>query len=141
MKILSMLAIVLFVAGCATTIPPYNPPKAELAHLKSNKPLVLCKCGEIKGSANCCKSGLPLDEETGFHPNSMRHRIIMATQGELTKEELDCLYSQKDIRLCKSCGHIKGTSNCCKKTAPKCKKCGFDKNSLRYKLIQKTENK
>ena len=139
MKTLSLLAIVLLVVGCASTIPPYNPPASELAQLKAKQPLVLCKCGEIKGSANCCKSGLPVDMETGFHTNSMRHRIIMTTQGELTKEELDCLYSQKNITLCKSCGHIKGTSKCCKKTAPKCKKCGFDKNSLRYKLINKAK--
>ena len=137
MKTLPLLAVALLFTGCATTIPPYQPSKNELAHLKAKKPLVLCKCGEIKGSENCCKSGLPIDKETGFHENSMRHRIIMTTQGELTKEELDCLYSQKNITLCKNCGHIKGTSRCCKHSAPKCKECGFDTNSLRYKLIQK----
>ena len=139
MKTLSLLATALFFAGCATTIPPYQPSKTELAFLKAKKPLVLCKCGEIKGSENCCKSGLPIDKETGFHQGSMRHRIIMTTQGDLTKEELDCLYSQKDITLCKNCGHIKGTSRCCKHSAPRCKKCGFDTNSLRYRLIQKAQ--
>jgi hypothetical protein len=139
MKALSVLAIALLIVGCATTIPPYQPSTTELAQLKTKKPLVLCECGEIKGSKNCCKSGFPVDDETGFHPGSMRHRIIMTTQGELTKEELDCLYSKNNITLCKSCGHIKGTSKCCRHTAPKCKKCGFDTNSLRYKLINKAK--
>ena len=139
MKTLTLLAIALLFAGCATTIPPYQPSKTEVAHLMAKKPLVLCKCGEIKGSENCCKSGLPINDETGFHEDSMRQRIIMTTQGELTKEELDCLYSQKSITLCKNCGHIRGTNRCCKHSAPRCKKCGFDTNSLRYKLIQKTK--
>ena len=140
MKTLSLLAIVLLVAGCASTIPPYKPHPAELTALKEHKPLVICKCGEIKGSPNCCQSGLPLDQENGFIDNSIRDRIIETTQGELTQEELDCLYSQKDITICKDCGHIKGTSRCCKHSAPNCKKCGYDTNSLRYKLIQKAEH-
>lgn len=139
MKSISLLATLLLLAGCvASSIPPYKPPKAELALLKSKQPLVLCKCGEIKGTANCCKSGLPLDKETGFHPNSMRHWIIMTTQGELTKEESDLLYSKKDITLC-HCGHIKGTKKCCKQTAPKSPKTGFDSNSIRHKLLKKIQ--
>lgn len=138
MRFFSMLTVAVILSGCvASSIPPYKPNKEEMKHLMAKKPLVLCKCGEIKGTANCCKSGLPINEETGFHPNSIRQQIIMTMQGQLTKEELNCLYSQKDITLCKSCGHIKGTKNCCKKTAPKCKKCGFDTNSVRYKIIQK----
>ena len=140
MRIYPILTAAVILAGCvSSSIPPFKPSKEEMTHLMAQKPLVLCKCGEIKGSENCCKSGLPLDKETGFHPDSLRHRIVMTMQGELTKEELDCLYSQKDIRLCKSCGHIKGTRHCCKKTAPECDKCGFDTNSLRYKIIQKDQ--
>ena len=138
MKVLTLVTAAVLLAGCATTIPPFKPSKTELAQLKAKKPLVLCKCGEIKGSENCCKSGLPVNMETGFHPNSMRHRIIMATQGELTKQELDCLYSQKDITLNKD-GHIKGTDKCNRHIAPKCKKCGFETDSIRYKLINKAK--
>lgn len=141
MRILSMLTIALLMAGCvASSIPPYQPTKEEITQLKAKKPLVLCgKCGEIKGTANCCKSGLPLNDETGFHQNSMRQQIIMTTQGSLTKQELDCLYSQKDVTLCEKCGHIKGTDKCCKKTAPIDPKTGFESNSIRNKMIQKTQ--
>lgn len=137
MKFLTILGSALLLAGCASTIPPYTPPPTELAALKEKKPLVLCKCGEIKGSQNCCRSGLPLDRENGFIDNSMRDRIIETTQGELTQEELDCLYSQKDVRVCKDCGHIKGTNRCCKHSAPKCEKCGYDTNSLKHRLLSK----
>ena len=135
MKAITLFAVALILAGCATTIKPYKPTKAEMAHFKAKKPLVLCKCGEIKGNENCCKSGLPLDQETGFNQDSMCHRIIMTYKGDLTKDELDQLYSKDNVTLCPTCGHLKGTKKCCKKTAPKCKVCGFDQNSIRAKII------
>ena len=75
----------------------------------------LCKgCGQIKGSAKCCKPG---EKCPGC-------KLIKGSPG--------CCKIPKDVKvdpvLCAGCGHIKGSEKCCK-PAPKCGKCNLIKGS------------
>ena len=83
--------------------------------LKSAGAVKLCgSCGEIKGTANCCKK----DAE-----KCSKCELIKGSPGccKMTKGET--------VKLCSSCGEIKGTTKCCKKDAVKCTKCNLIKGS------------
>ena len=83
--------------------------------LKSAGAVKLCgSCGEIKGTANCCKK----DAE-----KCSKCELIKGSPGccKMTKGET--------IKLCSSCGEIKGTAKCSKKDAVKCTKCNLIKGS------------
>ena len=60
---------------------------------------------------------------------------------KIKKEDIKVLKAREDITLCGKCGEIKGIPECCKpksKDVPVCKKCGFPKDSFRYRIIQAT---
>ena len=79
-------AVLLAIGGCATKVCSCS--STEIAKLKEKKHLVICKCGEIKHSPNCCKKGIP-EGKSGFHKGSVRDRIIMSAQNlTMTPEEL-----------------------------------------------------
>lgn len=72
------------------------------------------KCGEIKGSENCCKPGLEKCSKCDAHKGS---------PGCCKLKE-----NKSDLILCK-CGHIKGSKLCCKSDNELCAKCGKAKGS------------
>lgn len=86
------------------------PAKAEA------KKVMLCgKCGEIKGSDDCCKAG-----------------ATKCGKCSMIKDSPGCCKMPAggaDAELCAKCGEIKGTDDCCKKGAVKCDKCGLIKGS------------
>jgi len=84
------------------------------------KCLLCCKCGQVKGSALCCKAGAEKCPNCGLHkgsPGCCRiNKIIEANPG-------------KDVCLCTYCGEVKGSEKCCKPGAEKCTKCGLNMGS------------
>lgn len=78
--------------------------------------IVLCgKCGQIKGSAECCKADAAKCSKCG---------LIRGSPGCCKLSE-----SGKDVTLCAKCGQVKGSDLCCKADAVKCGKCGLAKGS------------
>jgi len=75
---------------------------------------VICGCGEIKGSANCCKKDAIKCSKCGLNKGS-----IACCKKNLTGKE-----------ICLKCGEIKCSTNCCKQDAVKCSKCGLNKGSI-----------
>ena len=97
------LAVGMLVIGCNK--PPNPTPTAK----------ALCGgCGQIKGSAVCCKAD-----------------AAKCDKCELAKGSPGCckITKGKDAPLCAKCGQIKGTDVCCKADADKCAKCGMAKGS------------
>ncbi len=78
------------------------------------KKAVICACGEIKGTANCCKKDAVKCSKCGLNKGS-----IACCKKDLVGKE-----------ICLKCGDIKGTENCCKKDAKKCPKCNLNKGSV-----------
>ena len=77
--------------------------------------VMLCGlCGQIKGSADCCKEGAEKCEKCSLVKGSPGCCIMTAGQ---------------DVTLCAHCGQIKGSADCCKEGAEKCEKCGLAKGS------------
>ena len=81
--------------------------------------LVVCqKCGEIKGSENCCKVDAEKCEKCGLNKGSIGCcKALKPAEGE------------KEIVLCPKCGEVKGSDKCCKVDAEKCEKCGLNLGS------------
>ena len=82
-------------------------------------PLALCpKCGEIKGTAKCCK---------------LEGRTKCAKCGLLKGSPGCCKFhagAKTPVTLCPKCGEIKGGNACCKfEGRTKCAKCGLLKGS------------
>ena len=77
--------------------------------------LLCCKCGQIKGSALCCKPGAEKCSKCGL------------AKGSPGCCRLDG--AKADVCLCTYCGEIKGSDKCCKAGAEKCAKCGLNKSS------------
>lgn len=81
------------------------------------KAVMLCsKCGEIKGTNNCCNADAK-----------------KCTQCKLNAGSPACCkgidFSQGDVELCTHCGQVKGSDKCCVADAEKCSKCGLTKGS------------
>ena len=90
-----------------------NNVKENISIAKSNTPIKLCgKCGEIKGSENCCSKDAAKCDKCG---------LIKGSPG--------CCKISSDTLLCTICGEIKGSKNCCSKDAVKCDKCGLIKGA------------
>ena len=108
MMALMLAGMTIFVHGC----------KKSTDEVSSNKSgsIALCiKCGQIKGSALCCKPGQTKCGGCG-----------------LTKGAPGCCKIPKDattVALCGHCGQIKRSELCCKPNQSKCSKCGFVKGA------------
>jgi len=77
---------------------------------------VLCwKCGQVKGSAKCCKPGAAKCSKCGLHKGSPG---CCGRSGAKAR-----------VCLCTYCGEIKGSAKCCKPGSVKCGMCGLDKGS------------
>ena len=77
---------------------------------------VLCfKCGQIKGSALCCKPGAKKCTKCGLDKGSPGCCRLAGAKA--------------DVCLCTYCGEIKGSAKCCKPGAKKCTKCGLNMKS------------
>jgi hypothetical protein len=37
--------------------------------------------------------------------------------------------AEENVKLCKKCGQVAGSKECCRPDQPKCEKCGLDKDS------------
>ena len=89
-------------------------PEKAVATLKAKgeKPelrLAVCpECGEIKGTAQCCKPDAKKCSNCGLNKGSIG-----------CCKELKPLAGQKDIVLCAGCGDVKGSAKCCKPNATK----------------------
>lgn len=70
------------------------------------------KCGEIKGSPNCCNPNVSKCSMCGMHKGSP-----------------GCCPMAKAKAMCKKCGEIKGSLNCCNPNVSKCAMCGMHKGS------------
>ena len=108
--------------GCKDVVKA-DPKKAVEALLaKGEKPevrAVVCpKCGEIKGTAKCCKKDAKKCEKCGLNKGSIG-----------CCKDLEPAKKGEEVLLCAKCGEVKGTADCCKKDAVKCKKCGLAKDS------------
>jgi len=91
----------------------------------SGKCLLCFKCGQVKGSALCCKA----DAEK-------------CTKCGLAKGSPGCCRldgAKADVCLCTFCGEIKGSDKCCKPGAKKCSKCGLNMGSPGCCRIKKEE--
>ena len=83
----------------------------------SGKVLICAKCGQIKGSEQCCVKGQELCSHCGLVKDSPGCCIL--PKG-----------SKTDVELCTKCGFIKDSADCCKATAKEtCSKCGLVKGS------------
>ncbi len=79
-------------------------------------PKICADCGQIKGTADCCKPGAAVCTKCG---------LVKGSPGccKLPKG------TKEDVALCVKCGQIKGTADCCKPGAAVCTKCGLVKGS------------
>ena len=90
-------------------------PKAEV---KSASVVDVCAgCGEIKGSANCCK------------PDAKKCGCGMNKGSIGCCKHLKPAKGEKTIKICTACGEVKASDKCCKTDAVKCKSCGLNKKS------------
>jgi hypothetical protein len=84
--------------------------------MAADVPPMLCgKCGQIKGTEECC----------------MKDAVKCKTCG-MTKGSPGCCRlpeAGKDAELCTNCGEIRGSADCCDKDMQQCKKCGLAKDS------------
>jgi hypothetical protein len=77
----------------------------------------LCaKCGEIKGTENCCNP----DAEKCAH-------CKLNAGSPACCKHID--FSKGDVELCTHCGQVKGSEKCCAADAEKCPSCGLAKGS------------
>jgi len=78
-------------------------------------PIVCGRCGQIKGTEECC----------------MKDAVKCKTCG-MTEGSPGCCRlpeAGKDAEPCTKCGEIRGSANCCDKDMQQCKKCGLAKGS------------
>ena len=81
--------------------------------------LVVCsKCGEIMGTAKCCKPGARKCPGCGLNKGSIG-----------CCKDLKPPAGKQELTLCPKCGEIKGTAKCCQPDAKKCPKCGLNKGA------------
>lgn len=79
--------------------------------------LPLCPdCGQIKGSADCCKPDQVLCSKCGLAKGSPG--CCQMTKG-----------TTNPVALCTMCGQIAGSASCCKPGQTLCPKCGLVKGS------------
>ncbi len=79
--------------------------------------VALCtECGQIKGTASCCKPGQAVCSKCGLAKGSPG--CCKITKG-----------SSKPAYLCAHCGHIKGSAKCCQPGQATCAKCGLVKGA------------
>lgn len=85
---------------------------------------VFCgKCGELKGSAVCCKEDVDVCEKCNLHKGSA---LCCKLPAELAGKD-----------MCVKCGQVAGSELCCKEGAEICEKCSLQKGSpLCCKLTQ-----
>ena len=81
----------------------------------AGKVLLCAKCGQIKGSPECCKEGAPRCAMCGLIKGSPGCCRLAGAKA--------------DVCLCTFCGEIKGSEKCCKPGAVKCSRCGLNKGS------------
>ena len=116
--VLKLAAVVpaALLVGCGDKKPTDTKPAAKK---KPGTCLLCCKCGQIKGSALCCKAGAEKCSKCGLvkdSPGCCRIKSIIDKTG-------------KDVCLCTYCGQVKGSDKCCKPGAEKCSKCGLNTGS------------
>jgi len=117
--VLKLAAVVpaALLVGCGDKKPACA--KKPTVKKKSGTCLLCCKCGQIKGSALCCKPGAKKCSKCGLHkgsPGCCRIKSIIDK-------------THKDVCLCTYCGEVKGSAKCCKPGAKKCSKCGLNMGS------------
>lgn len=108
-----------FVAGCGSDAQTTKSAERTQDTLSSpiNEAFLCGKCGQIKGSDQCCKPGQTL-----------------CAKCELAKGSPGCCLLPKgtteDVQLCTKCGFLKGSQECCKIDGKqKCSSCGLIKGS------------
>jgi hypothetical protein len=89
---------------------------AKTAAPKDTRIMLCAKCGEIKGSAKCCKAGVEKCPLCGLNKDSAS-----------CCKKIDFRWG--DVELCPKCGEVKDSRRCCVMAAEKCPKCGLHKNS------------
>ena len=96
-------------AGC-TAKPKVEQKKGAKAG--GELPALCAKCGQFKGTDECCKPDVEKCAKCG-----------------LAKGAPGCCKLPKDanapVALCAKCGQIKGADECCKAEADTCKECGL----------------
>ena len=81
--------------------------------------LVVCpQCGEIKGTAQCCRAEAAKCPKCRLNKGSIGCCKDLKPAGE-----------RQDVVLCPKCGEVKGAPKCCQPEAPKCSKCGRNKGA------------
>jgi hypothetical protein len=109
--------------GCISKIKA--DPKAALAKLaslgeKAEVRLSVCKkCGDIKGTKQCCAKGAAKCAGCGLNKGSVG-----------CCKHLKPAAGEKEVLICGKCGEVKGTKKCCAKGAKKCTKCKLNKGSV-----------
>ncbi len=84
-------------------------------------PPMLCgKCGQLKGTEECCMKDAVTCKSCGMAKGSPG----CCNMPEVGKDE-----AGKDVELCTKCGEIKGSDDCCGKEMLQCKKCGLAEGS------------
>jgi len=84
-------------------------------------PPMLCgKCGQLKGTEECCMKDAVTCKDCGMAKGSPG----CCNMPEVGKDE-----AGKDVELCSKCGEIKGSDDCCAKEMLQCKKCGLAEGS------------
>jgi hypothetical protein len=131
--------IILFVTvmttvGCQTTFTD-----DQVSIIKGKNDIVLSgTTGEVKGvDADSGKKAVKC-KDCGFNKGSLRERMITAVTDDLSgvdQETIRKLKEHKDITISGDTGSIVGTSEH-SRDAVKCDKCGFNKGSLRYRIIE-----
>ncbi len=107
-------------AGCQTA-------ETSTEAVVSPGAISLCTgCGQIKGSASCCRPGAATCPACG---------LAKGSPGCCTIEK----GSTVPVALCTSCGQIKGSAACCRPGAAKCASCGLVKGSPGCCKLPKTD--
>ena len=107
----AVLAAGFVIVGCQEKPAAKTGPKVVAA-----APMLCAGCGQIKGTALCCKPGVAKCAKCGLAKGSPG--CCLLPKG-----------TKKDVALCVKCGQIKGSAVCCKAGAAKCPKCGLAKGS------------
>ncbi len=106
---------VIFIAGCGDNQPEPDSGQPGAASVTKSAVPLCTKCGDIKGSPECCKADRPTCGKCG---------LVKGTPGccKITK-------GAESAALCAKCGQIKGAEACCKPGQPTCDKCGLVKGA------------
>ena len=119
------IGLLLVVAGglAATGLLAGCGPQADTTKDKklTKLPALCAKCGQVKGSAVCCRKGVAKCAKCG-----------------LAKGAPGCCAIPKGatgaVTLCGKCGQAKGAAVCCRKGAAKCGHCGLAAGSPGHKI-------